>query len=296
VVVLQWWSGTVLHSYIALALAARLLGAQVVIEYHEVLDTGEARLLLAKSYVALGMPLLRSIANGFVVHSEYDREVIMGRQNLRGRPVMVIHVRAFDDYKSAKPRTIFRDAPPTCCNMLFFGVIRPFKGLEDVLAAFESIPEGEIGGYWLTVVGETWEGWTLPVELITKSKYASRITFVNRYVHDDEVSSFFAGADVALAPYHRSSVSGPLDIAMSWGLPVIVTNVGGLTEAVSNYEGAILVPPKNPVAIQNAMKQAVQLRGRRFTPPHTWDAPISLYDVLFATVADSRSTAEKTSA
>src|SRR2546430_8627776 len=47
VVVFQWWSGTVLHSYLLLALAASLLKSQVVIEFHEVLDTGEAKLLLA---------------------------------------------------------------------------------------------------------------------------------------------------------------------------------------------------------------------------------------------------------
>ena len=66
-------------------------------------------------------------------------------------------------------------------------MIRPFKGLEHLVEAFEAIPESEIAGYWLTVVGETWEGWTLPAERIAASPRRDRITFVNRYVSDAEL-------------------------------------------------------------------------------------------------------------
>jgi hypothetical protein len=51
VVIFQWWTGTVLHTYIALALLTRLLGGRVVIEFHEVLDTGEVNIPLAHAYV-----------------------------------------------------------------------------------------------------------------------------------------------------------------------------------------------------------------------------------------------------
>jgi hypothetical protein len=64
VVIFQWWSGTVLHSYAALALAARLSEARVVVEFHEVLDPGEARLLLARTYVRMLGPLLLRLASG----------------------------------------------------------------------------------------------------------------------------------------------------------------------------------------------------------------------------------------
>ena len=76
VVVFQWWSGTVLHSYLLLALVARLLGARIVIEFHEVLDPGEAKLPLAQSYVRLVAPILVRMARGFVVHSEYDKKLL----------------------------------------------------------------------------------------------------------------------------------------------------------------------------------------------------------------------------
>ena len=65
--------------------------------------------------------------------------------------------------------------------------------------------------YRLTIVGETWEGWTMPAELIAASPVADRIAFVNRYVADAEVDRYFAEADMVVLPYRRSSASGRPD-------------------------------------------------------------------------------------
>jgi len=167
-------------------------------------------------------------------------------------------------------------------------VIRPFKGVEDLIQAFNGIPPSEISRYRLTVVGEIWEGWTLPAELIARSPYRERITFIERYVHDEEVSLLFAHADAVVLPYHRSSSSGPLQIAMSCGLPVVVTAVGGLPEAVAGYGGAILVSPKDPIALRKALAMAARLRGRAFSDPHSWDSVVDRYDHLFSTLSPRR--------
>lgn len=287
VIVFQWWSGTVLHSYLLLALAARLLGAKVAIEFHEVLDTGEAKLPLARAYVRLFAPLFVRLAQGFVIHSEFDRTVLKRYYNLEKRPVEVIHHGPYDHFRLTGGERTKRDVPEACCNLLFFGVIRPFKGLEDLIAAFDALPESETSACWLTVVGETWEGWTLPVELIERSRYRDRITFVNRYVSDAEVARFFAEADAVVLPYHRSSTSGPLHMTMSYGLPVVVTRVGGLTEAVADYDGAILVPPADTGALQIALKEVSKLRGRRYVDPHSWECTVSGYHRLFDALGGS---------
>jgi glycosyltransferase involved in cell wall biosynthesis len=285
---LQWWSGTVLHSYLALALAARLYRGRVVIEFHELLDTGELRLPFARAYVALLAPLLIRLASGFVVHSEFDRQALEQKYDVSRRPVSVIPHGPYDNYQRPPTRPAHRDAPATSCNLLFFGVIRPFKGLEDLIQVFDSIPESQIAGFWLTVVGETWESWTLPADLIARSRYRDRITFVNRYVTDEEVAAFFSGADAVVLPYHRSSASGPLHVAMSCGLPVIVTRVGGLPEAAAGYQGAILVPPRDPHALAQALVTAAAMRGRRFSGSHGWEYTVGRYEALHATLAHGR--------
>lgn len=289
VVLFQWWSGTVLHSYLLLALVARRLGARVVIEFHEVLDPGEANLPLIRSYVRLVAPLIVRLAQGFVVHSEHDGKLLQSHYDLDQRPVTVAPVGPLLQCQSIGRAQGQRIPPTSCCNLLFFGLIRPYKGLEDLIRAFNALPENEIANYWLTIVGETWEGWAVPADLINQSRYRDRITFVNRYVSDAEATQFFAEADAVVLPYHRVSASGPLHIAMSWGLPIVVTRVGGLIEAVDAYEGAILVPPEDAAALQSGLLQVAKLRGKRYTNPHSWEHAAERYHALFDAICSSYS-------
>jgi glycosyltransferase involved in cell wall biosynthesis len=94
------------------------------------------------------------------------------------------------------------------------------------------------------------------------------------------VAAFFRGADAVALPYHRSSASGPLHIAMSEGLPVIVTSVGGLVEAAGPYEGVRFVKPQRPDEIVKALREVAELRGRRFDDPHSWERSIDALEAL----------------
>ena len=265
IVVFQWWTGTVVHSYRLLAAVARSVGARVVIEFHEVQDTGELRVPLARAYTDKALAGLLRQAAGFIVHSGHDRDALAAAYDLSGRPVTVVGHGPFDQHRA--PRVA---APDGVCRLLFFGTIRPYKGLEHLVAAFDRLTDDEAAGYRLTVVGETWEGWTAPLELIAASRHRDRITLVNRYVSDDEVTDCFARADVVVLPYLRSSASGPLHIAMSNGLPVVVTPVGGLAEAVADYPGALTVPPADVPALTEALRAARNLSGQVYADPHSW--------------------------
>jgi glycosyltransferase involved in cell wall biosynthesis len=266
-----------------------LLGVKVVIEFHEVLDPGEAKLWLLQAYVRLFAPLLVRLAHSFVVHSEHDRKLLQSCYDLEQGLIRVISVGPLLQHESTSGEQKHRTVPTSCCNLLFFGLIRPYKGLEDLIKAFDTLPEYEIAKYWLTIVGETWEGWTLPTDLINRSQHHDRITFVNRYVSDAEAVEFFAGADAVVLPYRRASASGPLHIAMNYGLPVVVTRVGGMIEAVADYDGAIVVPPDDPTALQNGLLQVAKLCGKRYTNPHSWEQVAKRYDVLFDAICSSPS-------
>jgi glycosyltransferase involved in cell wall biosynthesis len=275
VLVLQWWTGAVLHSYLVLCLAARLAGIKVVVEFHEVQDTGEARHRWASLYCRkLIRPLLRR-TDGVVVHSRFDRVALRQTYDLGGVPDEIALHGPFDHHAVPAPRT--HSADPSGCRLLFFGTIRPYKGLEDLIEAFGSLPSH----YRLTVVGETWEGWTRPAEMIAASPAADRITFVNRYVTDAEVDGYFAGADVVVLPYRRSSASGPLHIAMSHGLPVVVTAVGGLVEAAESYSGTVFAPAGSPSALAAAIGEAAGKAGRRHTDPSSWEESVAAFSRLF---------------
>jgi glycosyltransferase involved in cell wall biosynthesis len=281
VLILQWWTGTVLHTYLALSLVARLLGARVVIEFHEVLDTGEANIRPVRAYVGVLAPIVVRLASAFAVHSSFDESLVRTRYRIgTRRQIAVLPHGPHDHYQDSAGASALREPLPETCNLLFFGVIRPYKGLEDLVAAFDAIPPEDIHRYWLTVVGETWEGWTLPGELIAGSRYVGRITFVNRYVHDNELDAYLRGSDAVILPYRRSSLSGPLHVAMGYGLPIVMTDVGGNAEAAEGYGGIILVPPGDPVALRTAI-ETLAPSDVRHEHPHSWEHTAARYDAMF---------------
>lgn len=106
--------------------------------------------------------------------------------------------------------------------------------------------------------------------LIAESPYRDRISFVNDYVADEVVSAAFGHADLVVLPYRRSSSSGPLHVAMNWGLPVVVTGVGGLPEAAAGYEGALFVAPDDDAELKEAIFSGARLADQRFADPRDW--------------------------
>ena len=289
VLVLQWWTGAVLHSYLLLALLARRRGVRVVIEWHEVQDTGEARIPGVTAYVSRLLRVLLARCDGHVVHSRHDLALLHRAYPLTG-PVEITPHGPYDHLATAPaagpagPPTPARAADGGELTVLYFGVIRPYKGVEDLVAAFDLLPAPIAARLRLVVVGEPWEGWTAPLEAVRASPRRDRITVVDRYVTDAEAAAFFAAADAVALPYRRSSASGPLHLAMSAGLPVLVSDVGGLREAAGDYAGAVFTPPADPQAIAHGLVDLVARCGTRFADPHSWTRTLDAYDRLFADI------------
>lgn len=289
VLVLQWWTAAVLHTYIALAMRARLLGTRVILEIHELQDPGEKRVKPVGRYGRWGLRLLLRLCEGYVIHSTEDHAKLEANYDAKSLRAAVVPHGPFDQYSlisehncsaSTEVATVRQAPKPGTVNLLFFGIIRPYKGLEDLLEVFNDLTPKEVANLWLTVVGETWEGCTGPTQLITASPHRNRISFINEYVPDEVVAAAFSHADVVVMPYRRSSGSGVLHVAMNYGLPVVVTNVGGLPEAAAGYGGAIFVPPNDRQALKAAIQRAAQMAGQRFEDPRSWTD--SIRGLLFA--------------
>jgi glycosyltransferase involved in cell wall biosynthesis len=279
VLILQWWTGAVLHTYLRLARHATRLGARVILEWHEGQDVGEATMLGTRRYVRMLMPRLLARVDAHVVHSSFDLHAIKASYALGGALVRVMPHGPYDHL--VQPTAAPADpAAQALFRLLYLGVVRPFKGVEDLIAAFSALDREQACRFRLSVVGETWEGWTAPDQAIARSPHADLIERVDRYVTDTELAAYFARADAVVLPYHRSSSSGPLHIAMSAGLPVVVTEVGGLVEAVRDYPGALLVPPRDPAALRDALLRLPERRGRKYPDPHSWQQTVAGYRSL----------------
>jgi glycosyltransferase involved in cell wall biosynthesis len=291
VIVLQWWTGAVLHTYIALCGWARVRHVPVVMEFHEVLDPGEAENTIASFYSRrLIRVLLRQLA-GAIVHSESDLVQLRKAYHLDRIPIAVARHGPYDHLASAhatvrQTSAGIRPDGPGDLKLLFFGLLRPYKGLDTFLRAFNEIPTAELGETVLTIVGETWEHHDEPAQLIKQSPHRGRITFVNRYVSDDEIPLIYADADALILPYRRLSSSGPMSIATSIGLPVLVSEIPEMREALHDYAGAVYCNFESGIELISALSELKALKGRRFSSTRSWDDTVRVYEDLFSALAD----------
>lgn len=132
--------------------------------------------------------------------------------------------------------------------ILFFGGIKAYKGLEDLLAAFQQVA-GTFANSGLIIAGQAQghEGYMgLIQNLIDKHPGRDRIIQRIGYIPDDEIELYFKAADVAVLPYVDIFQSGVLLLAYTFGLPVIVTDVGSLREDIIEGRTGFVCRPRDP--------------------------------------------------
>lgn len=136
--------------------------------------------------------------------------------------------------------------------LLFFGFVREYKGLKHLIKAMPEIVKAD-GGVCLMIVGEFGEDKDEYMSLIKNSGVESNITVVDGYIPDSGIEKYFAACDLVALPYESATQSGIVQIAYGFEKPVIVTDVGGLPEVVTNEKTGYIVEPKNPHALAEAV-------------------------------------------
>jgi len=135
--------------------------------------------------------------------------------------------------------------------ILFFGYIRKYKGLDTLLDALKLVLQ-QIK-VKLLVVGEFYEDEKSYLERAKKLDIMNSVIFVSHYVPNEQVATYFCAADCVVLPYRSATQSGIVQIAFNFDKPVIVTEVGGLTEVVRNNTTGFIVPPEDPAALAKAI-------------------------------------------
>ncbi len=129
---------------------------------------------------------------------------------------------------------------PDIRYMLFFGLIRDYKGLDLLLRAWAlARPEG----YRLIVAGEFYASREKYVSLIDESGLRDEVALHDRFIPDEEVRYYFSAADCLVLPYRSATQSGVTQIAYNFSLPMIVTDVGGLPEIVPDGRTGLVCAP-----------------------------------------------------
>jgi glycosyltransferase involved in cell wall biosynthesis len=157
--------------------------------------------------------------------------------------------------------------------VLYFGVVRDYKGVDVLLEAFRDVPDAEL---W--VVGRPLG---VSMERLRRLAPPGRVRFVERYVSDAELPAFFRRADVLALPHRSVDVSGVLFAGLAFGKAMVLSDVGGFRELVDDQGAGRLVPPGDPEALGAVLVELLGDREQRraleeraaaaATGPYSWD-------------------------
>jgi glycosyltransferase involved in cell wall biosynthesis len=217
-----------------------------------------------------------------VVHSEHGRARLVEEVGVPPAKVTVIpHGVLHPAGDDGLPAELAAVEGPVA---LFFGLLRPYKGLDVLLEAWRGVEGAEL---W--VVG-------MPRMDTTALKAAAPpgVRFVERFVPDAQVVALFRRADLAVLPYREIDQSGVLFTALGAGAPLVLSAVGGFPEVAA--EGAAeLVPPGDPAALRAtltrlladpAARQRLAAGARRAADErYGWDAIARRHLDLYARLA-----------
>jgi glycosyltransferase involved in cell wall biosynthesis len=205
-----------------------------------------------------------------IVHTRHGAELLGG-----GERVHVIPHGAFEHLTHQRRE---EPLPPELAAVerpvvLYFGLVRPYKGVDVLVEAFRQVEDAEL---W--VVGRPLE---VSVEHLRRLAPAGRVRFVDRYVSDAELPAFFRRADLLVLPHLNVDVSGVLFAGLAFGKAILMSDVGGFRELVDEHGAGVLVPPGDRDALAEAIirlladaSERQRLEGRAAAAaagPFSWD-------------------------
>ncbi len=198
----------------------------------------------------------------------------------------------FENFGRAVPRDEACRAlglDPRAGYSLFFGIIRDYKGLDILLDAWKILRDGgHTAGRKLIVAGEFYNDRERYIARIERNGLRDDVILHDRFIRDEDVRYYFSAADVLIQPYKSATQSGVTQIAYNFELPMIVTDVGGLAEIVTDDVAGYVVEV-SPQAIADAfirfysdgnaarMRANMPAEKERFT----WDAMAAKLEELY---------------
>jgi glycosyltransferase involved in cell wall biosynthesis len=228
-----------------------------------------------------------------VAHSEHSAARLRDDVGLDPAKVRVIPHGAFD-YLTKLPEE--KPLPPELEGaegpvVLSFGLLRPYKGIEDLLEAFRRIDGAEL---W--IVGNPRMDVTALQKLAAEA--GGRVRFVTRFVDEAEIPAIFRRADLVVLPYLDAEHSGVLYTALAFGKPLVLSAVGGFPE-VAETGAARLVPPGDTAALADTLDELIRdedaraelaaAATRAAVGPFSWDEAARRTLDLYRELIEARS-------
>ncbi|MGH2643493.1 MAG: glycosyltransferase [Chitinophagaceae bacterium] len=202
--------------------------------------------------------------DAFVVMSKI---VLEDLRKITLKPASLILHPLYDQFGEKVTKSAARDhlqLPAKDRLLLFFGLIRRYKGLDLLLNAIAD-PRVQTQHIKLVIAGEFYEDATIYKELIEKNKLQQSVFLHTVYIPDEQVKYYFSAADAVVLPYRNATQSGIAPIAYHFELPMISTNAGGLPDTILDGKTGILCSP-DPVSLADAILRFYNQGEMQFAP------------------------------
>jgi len=199
-------------------------------------------------------PQMIGLADVVHVHDAGTAELVAARFGRQQGVVVIAHGHYLGSYPNTIGRAAARTAlalPADAFVFVCLGLLRPYKGLEELLPVFRSLPRRDLR---LVLAGKPGSADYLH-SLQTLAAGDDRICLAPRFIPLDDVQVYLNAADVGVLPYRQITTSGAALLAFSFGLPVIAPALGAFPHLVAGRRGR-LYDPAEPGALSAALDQA----------------------------------------
>lgn len=259
----------------------KLFGKKMVLTVHDpFMHSGEVSILEKINYriAARNVP-------AFVLLNKQQRENFCRTYHLNPNQILNNRLGVYDNVVSF----VKSDAIDKKKNVLFFGRISPYKGLEYLCKAMVKVKE-QVPDATLTIAG----GGKMYFDISSYEK-KEWVKIINRYVGMEELAGLLQNSSLTVCPYTDATQSGVIMTSYSLCKPVIATNVGGLGEMVEDGKTGLLVPPKNIDALADAIisllkdedtlnQMAKNIKNDYFVGEKSWKVIAEKYIEFYKTI------------
>jgi len=289
-----------------LMLYYKVLGKRIVLTVHNV--NAGARDSSDSLWNRVTLRMQYFLADHLFVHTEKMKGELINEFGIRDSAISVIPFginNSVPDTKlspeDAKQQLGIKDTERT---ILFFGAIRPYKGLEHLVAAFKNLTTNGCE-YRLIIAGEPKRGSEQYLSNIQESLEdevrRGRVTQKIEFISDAETEIYFKAADLLALPYTYIFQSGVLLLAYSFGLPVVASDVGSFSQDIVAGKTGFLCKPCDPIELANTIEnyfdsdlyQELDYRRQEIREyaraRYSWDVVGEITKSIYAELSDRRS-------
>ena len=234
----QWWTYVLAPVYATIMFIAKIRGKKIVVTMHNVKphEGGVLKELANKSIVSLG--------SHYIVHTEEGKKDFVELYKKSEDSVDVVpHGILMPDapmrnLTKSEARSLLK-IPKDKKVLLFFGIIREYKGLDVLMDAFAKVVE-EVPEALLVIAGKPWQDWMYYQNFIDSHNLADFIKTDLAFIPEDDIEKYYQTADIVVLPYrHFDAQSGAGMLALPFGRAMVVTDTGGLSGLVRDSRAIV---------------------------------------------------------